>query len=64
MQGDLRCPVCGKYSTVWTHGYWDSTTIKIKCDKHGVFIKTPEKKYWRSEEQVEAEAEIAATKQA
>lgn len=54
-QGDLRCPVCGKYSKLWTNGWRDNMSMRLECIHHGTFYKTPQKQYWRTQEQVDVQ---------
>ncbi len=34
-RGDLKCPLCGKYTKLYTSG----KTMKLTCSRHGLFIK-------------------------
>jgi len=59
-KGDLRCPVCSKYSKVWTKGSRESVSYKLECHKHGLFFRTPERNYWRSEATIQQDVAKAA----
>jgi len=38
-QGDHRCPICGKYSKLYTKGQKGKEEMRLTCSKHGVMIK-------------------------
>lgn len=40
-KGDIKCPICSRYSKMYTTGTCTNPTMKITCKSHGILIKVP-----------------------
>lgn len=59
-QGDMRCPICGRYSQVHMKGKKDPT-YRLNCKAHGIFYKTG-MSHWSQEDSHENELKELANK--
>jgi hypothetical protein len=59
-QGDLKCPICRKYSKIYSSGYRTAQILRLHCKFHGILYKTPEHEYWRTI--VEIRGDLVASK--